>query len=84
MIRGTVVWVQDAQNDLAELWMVGPDREAITAAAHAIDQELADDSLSKGIELNEGLRAYFSPPLRVLYIVREDDRVVEVLRVKRL
>jgi plasmid stabilization system protein ParE len=84
MIHGTVVWVQDAQNDLAELWMVGPDREAISAAAYAIDQELADDSLGKGIELSEGLRAYFSPPLRVLYTVREDDRIIEILRVKLL
>ena len=84
MIRCTVVWVQDAQNDLAELWLLGPDRDAVTAAAHAIDQEFTDDAPEKGIELSEGLRAYFSPPLRVLYTVREDDRLVEVLRVKRL
>jgi len=84
MIRYTVVWVDSAQNELAELWTDGPDRDAITAAAHAIDQELAIDPQNKGGELSEGLRAIFLPPLRALFTVREDDRIVEVLRVKRL
>ncbi len=84
MIRCTVVWVESAQNELAELWLAGPDREAVTAATHAIDQELAVDPQIRGVELSEGMRAFFSPPLRVLYTVREEDRIVEVLRVMRL
>ena len=84
MIRCTVVGVESAQNELAELWMDDPDRDAITAAAHAIDQELAADPQNKGVDLSEGLRAIFSPPLRALFTVRDDDRIVEVLRVKRL
>ena len=84
MIRYTVVWVESAQGELAELWINGPDREAMTAATQAIDKELAIDASHKGTELREGLRAIFSPPLRALFTVREDDRIVEVLRVKRL
>ena len=48
------------------------------------DRHLADAPLTKGVELREGLRAFFAPPLRVLYSVRDDDRVAEVLRVKTL
>lgn len=84
MTRYTVVWPAGAQDELTELWIVAPDRDAITAAANAIDVELSEDATAKGVELSEGLRALFAPPLRVLFAVREDDRVVEVLRVRRL
>lgn len=80
MIRYTVVWEQDAQGDLADVWLQAGDR----AAAEAIDRDLAVDASAKGIELSEGLRAYHAPPIRVLFLVRENDRIVEVLRVKPL
>ena len=84
MTRYTVVWVESAQDELADHWLRSPDRKAITAAVHIIDRELAEDAPVKGTMLREGLRALFSPPLRVLFSIREDDRVVEVLRVRLL
>jgi len=84
MTRYTVVWVQSSQSELADLWLNAPDRNAVTAATHAIDRELAVDPSSRGVELSEGLRAFFAPPLRVLFAVRGDDRIVEVLRVRGL
>jgi hypothetical protein len=64
--------------------MAAADRGAVAAAANAIDIELSEDAGLKGIDLSEGLRILFAPPLRVLFTVREDDRVVEVLWVRRL
>jgi hypothetical protein len=84
MTRYTVVWVASALDELAELWTSGPDRNAITLATDAIDRELAIDASSNGIELREGLRALFSPLLRILFAVKEDDRVTEVLRIRRI
>lgn len=84
MIRYTVVWPSGSEDELAQIWIHAQDRLAVTAAADAIDQQLSVDALTKGIELSEGLRALFAPPLRVLFAVREDDRIVEVLRVRRL
>lgn len=84
MTRFTVVWHPDAQNELAELWMAAPDRSTIAAAADLIDLELSQDAENEGIHIVDGLRAFHSPPLRVLFAVREDDRIVEVLRVRRL
>jgi len=84
MTRYTVVWPQGVQDELVELWLASADRRAVTAAVDWLDRELAEDAPSKGIELREGLRAIFLPPLRVLFAVREPDRVVEVLRVRLL
>ena len=84
MTRYTVVWEQSALDELTDLWLESPDRNAVTAAAHAIDQTLVRDASTKGTELSEGLRAVFLPPLRRLFTVREEDRIVEVLRVRLL
>ena len=84
MIRYTVVWPKAAQDELAELWIAAQDRDAIASAANSIDAELSENAPVKGVELSEGLRALFAPPVRVLFAVRDEDRVVEVLRVRRL
>jgi hypothetical protein len=84
MTRYTVVWVASAQAELADEWLGATNRNAVTGAAAAIDRELSQDASTKGVEVSEGLRAYFTAKLKVLFAVREDDRVVEVLRVRRV
>jgi hypothetical protein len=84
MTRYTVVWLGNALDELAVLWTTARDRNAVTAAAHVIDAELSDDASTKGVEVAEGLRAFFAPPLRILFTVDEGDCVVEVVRVRRL
>jgi hypothetical protein len=80
----TVVWLASAQDELAEHWMNASNRNAVTAAAHLIDEELSHDAATKGVALSEGLRAFFAAPLRILFTVDEGDRIVEVVCVKRL
>jgi hypothetical protein len=84
MTRYTVAWIKSSHDELAEIWLVAPDLAAVTAAAQAIDRELTEDAPRKGVDLREGLRALFAPPLRVIYSVREEDCVVEVVRVRCL
>jgi hypothetical protein len=84
MTRFTVVWIQSALDELAELWLTATDRDEITAAANAIDDYLAQDPASKGIELSEGLRVLLAPPLKIIFATHDADRIVDVLRVKRL
>ncbi|MFI5461497.1 MAG: hypothetical protein ACHRXM_39395 [Isosphaerales bacterium] len=84
MTRYTVVWHGSAHNELAELWTTARNRNAVTTAAHIIDVELSHDAATKGVEVSEGLRAFFAPPPRILFSVDEGDRLVEVVRVKRL
>jgi hypothetical protein len=40
----TVVWVPSAEQELAALWMAAADRDAVTRAAHEIDQQLRTDA----------------------------------------
>ena len=82
MTRYTVVWLESAQDELAEIWMDAQNRNAVTAAAHVIDIQLSQDAAGKGVEVSEGLRAFFAPPLRILFSVDEGNRVVEVARVR--
>ena len=84
MTRYTVIWVEDASDELAEIWMAALDRNAIAAAANVIDAELAEDAELKGGPLREGLRVVAHPPLRVLYSVNLDDRIVEVAWVQEI
>jgi plasmid stabilization system protein ParE len=84
MTRYTVVWIESAQNELADLWIRGEDRSALNAATRAVDAELAVDALTKGSAISEGLRALSVRPVRVLFAVREYDRIVEVLRVRTM
>ena len=83
MTRFTVVWVQSALDDLAEIWLEASDRNSVSKSADDIDRELAQDAPEKGNELREGLRSLLAPPLKVIFSVREPDRVAEVLVAKK-
>jgi len=82
MTRYTVVWHEDAQNLLAEVWLNSSNRIAVTAATHAIDIQLASDSESKDIPVEGDLRELVVPPLRVWFSVREPDRLVKIVHVE--
>jgi hypothetical protein len=84
MIRYTVVWHDAAQNLLVEVWLLSPDRPAVTAATHAIDVALATDPDSKGIPVEGNLRETIVSPLRVWFSVSEPDRLVKVVHVEKL
>jgi len=82
MTRYTVVWVQSAQNELADIWLNATDRNAVTVATQLIDQELSENAPTKGNDLSEGLRSLFAPPIKVIFTVRKEDRLTEVLLVR--
>lgn len=84
MTRYTVTWHPEAENELTELWLLATDREDITAAVQAIDVALATDASARGETVAEGLRFLIAPPLRVLFVIREADRVAQVELVRRI
>lgn len=83
-MRYTVTWTKSADGDLAEVWIASADRGAVSAAASEVDRVLRDDPERKGIEICEGLRAINLPPLRFLFSVRRDDRIVEIAVVREI
>ena len=58
MKQFTVVWNTEIQGHLADIWMVHPDRNAVTSAVHEIDSVLAEDPMGQGGELSEGIRFF--------------------------
>ena len=84
MARYTVVWVQSAEDELVDLWLASGDRADISAAVNSIDEALCSDAETKGHALAEELRSFNAPPIRVLFSVRSDDRVAEILSVRRV
>lgn len=80
----TVVWLNEAIDELGEVWIAAGDRKAVTAASAKIDIELANDAATKGRPLSEGLLVFDSPPLRAVYWINDVDLKVEILRVRSL
>ena len=61
MIRFTVVWHPEAQDELASVWLDAADRQSVTLAANAIDRHLATDTTAKGIQVEGDLRQLTVP-----------------------
>lgn len=80
----TVTWKPSAKAKLAEIWIAASDRTAITAAVSRIDALLRVNPGGQG-ESRAGIsRIFIASPLAVVYDLREDDRVVNVLSVRAL
>ena len=79
MIRYKVNWTDDALDQLAEIWLQSSNRDGVSMAAAAIDQQLSAAPLSLGSPMREGLRDLLVAPLRVLYWIDENTGSVEVV-----
>lgn len=84
MNRYTVVYLNEADENLIAIWADAADRDRVTAAADAVDRMFAVDPLKDAIELSEQLWRRDVPPLRFYFEVREEDRVVVISNVVRL
>jgi hypothetical protein len=80
----TVVWLPDAEYELAERWLASTDRDRITLAADQIDKLLRHAPDSVGESRDAGRRILIVPPLAVFYRVLSDDRIVQVSHVREI
>jgi hypothetical protein len=79
----TVVWINSALGELADLWNNTADRAEVTDAANRIDTILRSNPHAHSESREANLRILFVPPLAVLFDIREADRVVKVRAVWR-
>jgi hypothetical protein len=77
MIRYTVLWRKNVEDELARLWCDSPRRQDITAAADHIDAELSIDAHQKGTPLPGG-KCITVAPLIAYFRVDDADRKVLV------
>ncbi len=78
MIRYTVLWSQQAENELAVLWIDYQNRHEITLDADRIDADLCEDAHLKGLAMTRNLRILSRSPLTVYFRIDRGDRKVLV------
>jgi hypothetical protein len=83
-MKYTVLWKPAAEADLASLWSDALDRSDVASAANQIDVLLQTDPETRGESRLGSYRILVVPPLAVTLEVKEPDRVVWVLGVRRL
>lgn len=80
----TVTWHHSAQSELANLYLADPNPSTITRAANEIDRHLASNPTNQAIVVENGCYELTVLLLSVVFRIRHDDRIVEVLRVTRV
>ncbi len=81
-MKWTVGWSQSALDDLAAIWIVSSNRQAVTDAADKLELELRTDAHLKGEEYY-GDRLLSEPPIGLAYTLFPADCRVEVIQVVR-
>jgi hypothetical protein len=84
MNKYSVVYLAEAEDELASLWQDASDRSRVTDAANAADGVLASSPKDQSVYLGENLWRLDIEPLRLYFAIREDDRLVEVSNVIRI
>lgn len=79
-MKWTVVWLPEALDDLASLYLVMPDQGAVTQAASWIEERLARDPENLGVVAPDG-QFIERDPLSVAFEIIPDDCMVRVLQV---
>lgn len=76
------IWWSDlAENALIEIWLLSPDRNAVTRANDEIERILAAAPHTTGVPVFDTVREYTHPPLGVEFEVIDADRRVFILTV---
>jgi hypothetical protein len=78
----TVVWVPDAEQELAQLWFSATDRDRITLAAAELERRLRHDPETAGESRAPGRRILIAPPLAATFRVSPADRLVQILNLR--
>jgi hypothetical protein len=78
MIRYTVLWSKQAEDELADLWTHPSRRREVTAATDHLDSELQSNAQDKGFVLPLGLKAISRSSITLYFRVDEADRKVFV------
>ena len=81
-MRYTLVWIPDADDELARIWTDAPDKRAVADATNEIEHVLMRQPLTAGEPYDED-RCLVVAPLEVIYTVSPDDCMVRVLWVAR-
>ena len=77
----SVIWMPDAEEALAEIWLQADDRAAIVAAGDRLDRSLTRDPFGVSESRTGATRIVFVPPLVALFDADLKARTVRVTSV---
>ncbi len=77
-MKYTVVWIESAQDELADLWNRAANRQDIADASNTIDNLLRFNPYTYSESREGDLRIMFVPPLAVLFQISDSDCLVTV------
>jgi hypothetical protein len=78
----TVLWLPDAENELARIWIEANDRQAVTRAAELLDGELTEHPNDVGESRSSNRRIAFEKPLIIAFRIDQFAGVVVVQSVR--
>lgn len=77
-----VVWLPNAEDELAAVWLAAADQDEVARAAHVVEGELARRPLQTGFPRSSSVHRFaWQLPIGVEFEVVEDDKRVFVLGV---
>jgi hypothetical protein len=76
-----VIWTSSAEQQLAAIWLIAPDRAAVTSATATIDDVLSVDPEQQGTQNFDTVRTLVVEPVGVDFEVVSADWIVYVLTV---
>jgi|RhiMetdeSRZDD1v2_1073273.scaffolds.fasta_scaffold1998386_2 hypothetical protein len=82
-MKYTVIWLPDAETELARLYNAASNKNELSRAADMLDAALVRLPLAIGESRSDQTRIAVELPLAIEYEVREADRVVQVNSVWR-
>ena len=77
----TVVWLLDAENELAAIWLTSNRRTDVTRASAELDRRRTADAANEGESRPNGRRITLEPPLAVIFRVDANATSVVVSQV---
>jgi plasmid stabilization system protein ParE len=80
-MKYTVVWQEAAEEDLGRIWLATTNRQAVADAADRIDVLLRSNPKRAATSDNAEFMEIRIPPLKVAFLIQEDDRRVVVASV---
>jgi hypothetical protein len=78
----TVAMTDEADNDLADVWMSAPDPPAITRTMNEAERILSLSPLGSSESLSEGLRRLKVEPILVYFRIDLPRRIVEISNIR--
>jgi hypothetical protein len=79
-----LIWTPQAEADLAAVWLSAPNPQAVTNAAHQVEQFLMADPFGRAVYVAEGLWRLNVRPLVVFFETEPSRTVIRINQVSFL